>query len=187
MGVPRIRVDNIDDICVLICYLIYSLGCPLSKGQLAEITSFEDAVNYFDLTSAVEKARGHLCIETDVDGEQVYTNTPTGIKAARDLGASLPLSIREKMLGEAVRVYTRDAMKKKGSFLSVRYSKNADDTCTVGITVMDETSAKQKYYISVNVKNEQEAEIIKHKVTADKKRFARYLDAYFDNGSDNGV
>ncbi|MDE6728109.1 MAG: DUF4364 family protein, partial [Oscillospiraceae bacterium] len=149
METPRIRIDEIDDICVLICYLIYSLGCPLSKSQLAEITSLEDAVNFFDFSNALDKVRGHLCAETDVDGETVYTNTPKGIKAARDLGASLPLSVREKMFSEAVRVYTRDAMKKKGSFLSVRYIKNADDSCTVGITVMDETTARQRYYLEI--------------------------------------
>lgn len=179
MEVPRIRIENVDDICVLICYLIYSLGCPLSKSQLAEITSLEEAVNYFDLSSAIEKIRGHLCIETYTDGETVYSNTPNGIKAARDLGASLPLSIREKMFSEAVRVYTRDAMKKKGSFLSVRYIKNVDDTCIVGITVMDEQTAGRKYYVEVTAKDEQEAEAIKHKVIADAKDFARYLDDYF--------
>ena len=179
MEVPRIRIDNVDDICILICYLIYSLGCPLSKSQLAEITSFEDAVNYFDLSGALEKVRGHLCIETYTDGETVYSNTQNGIKAARDLGSSLPLSIREKMFSEAVRVYTRDAMKKKGTFLSVRYIKNVDDTCIVGITVMDEQTAGQKYYVEVTAKNEQEAEAIKRKVASEAKGFAEYLDGYF--------
>lgn len=179
MEVPRIRIENIDDICVLICFLIYSLGCPLSKSQLVEITSFEDAVNYFDLSSALEKVRGHLCIETYVDGETVYSNTPNGIKAARGLGTSLPLSVREKMFSEAVRVYTRDAMKKKGSFLSVRYIKNVDETCIVGITVMDEQTARQKYYVEVTAKDELEADTIKRKVTDDAKGFAQYLDGYF--------
>lgn len=179
MEVPRIRIDNVDDICVLICYLIYSLGCPLSKSQLAEITSFEDAVNFFDLSNALDKVRGNLCVETDTDGETVYSNTPNGIKAARNLAASLPLSIREKMFSEAVRVYTRDAMKKKGSFLSVRYIKNVDDTCIVGITVMDEQTACRKYYVEITATNEQEADTIKHKVIADAKSFARYLDDYF--------
>ena len=55
MQVPRIRIKEIDDICVLVCYLIYSLGCPLTKAQLVEITSFEDAVNYFNLSRALEK------------------------------------------------------------------------------------------------------------------------------------
>lgn len=180
MEIPRIRIDDVDDICVLICYLIYSLGCPLSKSQLAEITSLEDAVNFFDLTNALEKVSGHLCIETDTDGETVYANTPKGIKAARDLGASLPLSVREKMFSEAVRVYTRDAMKKKGSFLSVRYIKNADDTCTVGITVMDESTAHRKYYVEVAAKDESEADNIKHKLSADSRNFAKYLDEYFE-------
>ncbi len=176
---PRIRIEEVDDICVLICYLIYSLGCPLSKEQLIEITALEDAVNYFNLTQALEKVSGHLCEETDVDGEIVYNNTPTGIKAARDLGATLPLSVRDKMFSEAVRVYTRDAMKRKGSFLSVRYIKNADKTCTVGITVMDRNTSRQKYYTEVTVENEELADKIKNKVKSDPEYFMKYLDGFF--------
>lgn len=179
MEIPRIRIDEIDDICVLICYLIYSLGCPLSKEQLIEITSLEDAVNYFNLSQALEKVSGHLCDETDIDGEVFYNNTPKGIKAAKDLGTTLPFSVRDKMFSESVRVYTRDAMKKKGSFLAVRYIKNADGSCTVGITIMDETSSRQKYYTAVTVENEQAADIVKHKVKSDPKAFADYLDKFF--------
>lgn len=179
MQVPRIRVDEIDDICVLVCYLIYSLGCPLTKTQLVEITSLEDAVNYFNLTQALEKLSRHLCDETDIDGETVYNNTSMGIKAARELGATLPLSVRDKMFKEAVRVYTRDAMKKKGSFLAVRYIKNADESCTVGITVMDEETARQKYYVEIAAENAEQADKIKQKVKADPKCFAEYLNGYF--------
>ena len=179
MELPRIRIEEVNDICVLICHLIYSLGCPLSKEQLIEITSLEDAVNYFSLTQALEKVSGHLCEETDIDGEIFYNNTPKGIKAARDLGATLPLSVRDKMFSEAVRVYTRDAMKRKGSFLSVRYIKNSDKTCTVGITIMDESTSKQKYYTEVTVENEERAEIIKHKVISDPKSFSAMLNGFF--------
>ncbi len=179
MQVPRIRIEEIDDICVLICHLIYSLGCPLTKTQLIEITSFEDAVNYFNLTQALEKISGHLCDETDVDGETVYNNTPMGIKAAKELGSSLPLSVRDKMFKEAVRVYTRDAMKKKDSFLAVRYIKNSDESCTVGITVMDKDTARQKYYIEIAANNTGQADRIKQKVKDDPKAFAEYLDNYF--------
>lgn len=179
MEVPRIRIDEVDDICVLICHLIYSLGCPLSKNQLIEITSLEDAVNYFNLSQALEKVSGHLCEEIDIDGEIVYNNTPTGIKAARELGATLPLSVRDKMFNEAVRVYTRDAMRKKGSFLAVRYIKNTDGSCTVGITVMDETTSRQKYYTAVTVENEKKADVIKQKIKSDPKAFSDFLDGYF--------
>lgn len=180
MEIPRIRIEETDDICVLICHLIYSLGCPLSKNQLVEITSFEDAVNYFNLTKALEKLSGRLCEEIDVDGEIVYNNTPTGIKAARELGATLPLSVRDKLFKEAVRVYTRDAMQKKGSFLAVRYIKNADGSCTVGITVMDEFSAQQKYFLEITAENSQKADLIKEKVKSDPRGFAKYLDNFFE-------
>lgn len=179
MEIPRIRIEEVDDICVLICYLIYSLGCPLSRNQLVEITSLEDAVNYFNLTQALEKVSGHLCEESDVDGETVYNNTPNGIKAARDLGATLPLSVRDKMFSEAVRVYTRDAMTKKGSFLAVRYIKNSDGSCTVGITIMDETTSRKKYYTEVTVADDKKADVIKQKLKSDPRAFARYLDDFF--------
>lgn len=181
MQVPRIRIDEIDDICVLVCYIIYSLGCPLTNEQLVEITAFEDAVNYFNLSQALEKLSGHLCEETDLDGEIVYNNTPNGIKAARELGATLPMSVRDKMFKEAVRVYTRDAMQKKGSFLAVRYIKNADGSCTVGITMTDEYTARQKYYIEVTAENTEQADKIKQKVKDDPKAFAKHLDEYFKN------
>lgn len=83
------------------------------------------------------------------------------------------------MFSEAVRVYTRDAMKKKGTFLAVRYIKNADGSCTVGITIMDEVTSRQKYYTAVTVDNEQAADIIKHKVKSDPKAFVNCLDKFF--------
>ena len=83
------------------------------------------------------------------------------------------------MFSEAVRVYTRDAMKKKGSFLSVRYIKNADKTCTVGITIMDETTSRQKYYTEVTVENEEKADLIKQKIKSDPKAFLQCLDGFF--------
>lgn len=179
MEVPRIRVSDIDDICVLICHLIYSLGCPLSKSELIEITSLEDAVNYFNLMSALEKASGHLLDVTDIDGEIVYSNTAMGIKAAKDLGSSIKPSVRDKMFKEAVRVYTRDAMKKNSSFLAVRYIQNSDGSCTIGVRIMDEESAKQDYYLEIAAKNAENADFIKSKIKQDPKAFKTYLDNYF--------
>lgn len=178
MEMPRIRITDIDDICVLICHLIYSLGCPLSRNQLIEITSLEDAVNYFDLMTAIEKANGHLLYETEINGVSVYSITDSGKGAARSLGDSLPFSVRDKMFKEAVRVYTRDAMK-RGSFLKVRYICNSDGTCTLGITINDEDTAQQKYYVSVTAQSEDQANKIKNKIQDNPKEFEKYLDNFF--------
>ncbi|MCH5203405.1 MAG: DUF4364 family protein [Oscillospiraceae bacterium] len=179
MEIPRIRVEKIDDICVLICHLIYSLGCPLSKNQLIEITSLEDAVNYFGLIKALDKANGHLLSAVEIDDELIYSNTEFGTKAARELSTSIPLSIRDKMFQEAVRVYTRDAMKKKGTMVAVRYIQNSDNTCTVGVRIMDEETTNQKYFLEMNADNPEKADLIKNKIKKDPKAFIKYLDDFF--------
>lgn len=180
MGIPRIRVESIDDICVLLCHLIYSLGCPLSKNQLVEITALEDAVNYFNLMKAIDKANGHLLSAVETDDETFYSNTEVGNKAARELCSSIPLSVRDKMFQEAVRVYTRDAMKKKGTMTAIRYIRNSDGVCTIGVRIMDEETVNQKYYIEMNAKDLEEADHIKNKIKSDPKAFVKYLDSYFN-------
>lgn len=181
MNVPRIRIEDIDQISVLISYLIYELGCPLTRNQIIEITSLEEAVNYFDLTQSLEKSTGHLWTEVDLNDEKALTNTDNGIKAAIELADTLPISIREKMFSEAVRVYTRDAMEKGGSFLSADYEKNNDGTCTVNIKVIDTDTTQQKYNIYIETQNEDEAETIKKKVKKDPNKFAKYLNDFFFN------
>lgn len=179
MNTPRIRIDEVNDICVLISYLIYALGCPLTKNQLIEITSLEEAVNYFNLIQALEKSTGNLCTEVELNGDKAFANTQIGIKTAIELGDTLPISIREKMFQEAVRVYTRDAMEKGGSFLTADYVKRNDETCTLNINVIDTETTKQKYHISIETPNEEEAERIRNKVKKNPNAFARYLDSFF--------
>jgi len=174
--VPRITIDNVDDIRILICYLIYSLGCPLTKNQLIEITSLEQAVNYFDLSAALSTIGERLCTVSEIDGVPLYSNTRLGVKAAKEFSDKLPASVREKMFGEAVRIYTRDAIKRDAA-VSVKTSRNSDDTLNVGVTIFDPKSGRAKYYLSVLAESNEEAERIKEK--ARSRRFKEYLDDYF--------
>ncbi len=174
--VPRITVENIDDIRILICYLIYSLGCPLNKNQLIEITSLEQAVNYFDLSAALNGIGERLCTVTEPDGIPLYSNTRLGVKAAKEFSSRLPASVREKMFNEAVKVYTRDAIKRDAT-VSVKTTRNSDNSLTVGITVYDLKTGRSKYCLSVLAESDEEAENIKKK--AKSRRFREYLDDYF--------
>lgn len=176
--IPRIKVDDIHSIRILICHLIYSLGCPLTHSQLVEITSLEQAVNYFDLIDALNGIEERLCTVDEVDGEPVYANTKLGDEAAREFCNMLPVSVREKMFEEAVKVYTRDAMKKNNLF-AVRYAENDNGTCTIGISIKSEETGKQKYYLNIYAENKQQAENIKNKVKESPKELRNYLDKYF--------
>lgn len=176
--IPRIRVDDIQSIRILVCHLIYSLGCPLTRSQLIEVTSLEQAVNYFDLMEALDGIDERLCEVREIDDEPVYINTKLGDDAAREFCNMLPASIREKMFEEAVKVYTRDAMKKNNLF-AVRYAENDNGTCTIGISIKSEETGKQKYYLNIYTENKDQAEHIKNKVKESPIALREYLDNYF--------
>lgn len=177
--IPRIRVDDVQSIRILVCHLIYSLGCPLRKSQLIEITALEQAVNYFDLIEALDGIEERLCTVEEIDDDLIYANTKLGDAAAREFGNTLPASIREKMFEEAVKVYTRDAMK-KDKLYAVRYAENENGSCTIGISIKDSATAKQKYYLNIFTPDKESAERIKNKIKADPASFNSYLDKYFE-------
>ncbi len=178
-NVPRIRVDDVQSIRILVCHLIYSLGCPLTKQQLIEITSLEQAVGYFELTEALDGIGDRLCTVEEIDGDLVYDNTKLGITAAKEFSSMLPASVREKMFEEAVKVYTRDAMRKNKQ-LAVRYAENDNGSCTIGISMKDEATGKQKYYLNIYTGDKASAESIKNKIKANPTEFQKYLDRYFE-------
>lgn len=175
---PRIRIEDKGEIQILVCHLIYALGCPLSREQLLEITSYEDAVNYFDITEALDAITDRLCTSQEINGQTVYSNTALGVKAAKEFENTIPVSLREKLFDEAVRVYTRDAIR-RDCRLEVRYAKGADGSCTLGITVRDEKSGKEKYFLKVNTDSSERADEIKGRIKASPKDFENYLDNYF--------
>lgn len=174
---PRIKVENIEEIRILVCHLIYSLGCPLSEDQLVEITSLEDAVNYFDLMQALDGITERLCICHEVNGTRLYENTALGNAAAMEFSMELPQSIREKMFAEAVRVYTRD--EGKMSLVSVRYAENGNGTCTLGVSIKSPHTGRQKYYITINAENKAEADFIKDRILEDTEKFKKHIEDYF--------
>lgn len=176
---PRIRVDDINKIRILVCHLIYSIGCPLNRDQLIEITSLEQAVNYFDLMQALDGIQERLCVCQEINGVPVYSNTPLGDAAAREFGSDLPQSVREKMFEEAVRVYTRDEIK-KDSLVAVRYAEHENGTCTIGVTIKSEKTGRQKYYLTISTADKDEADFIKRRIQRSPENFRRYLESYFD-------
>lgn len=175
---PRIRIEDKSEIQILVCHLIYALGCPLSREQLFEISSYEDAVNYFDMSDALDSITQRLCTSQEINGQTVYANTPLGVKAAKEFENTLPASLREKLFEEAVRVYTRDAIR-RDCRLEVRYAKSADGSCTLGITVRDEKSGREKYFLKVHTDSSEHADRIKSKIKASPQEFEEYLDNYF--------
>ncbi len=93
------------EIKILICYLLHSVKTPLSFEELAMIFQEEGAVNYFSFCEAFKEltVSGHL-----LSGEKShYTLGPLGTETAMRLARSLPQSLRDNVVGTAMKLLAR--------------------------------------------------------------------------------
>ncbi len=123
------------EIKILICYLLKSIGRPISKTQLNSAVSGHGLVNYFDLSGALSELlrSEHIRLVED-GGEECYTTTPLGEQTADSLGKSIPASVKEKALGACMRLLARLQTEKE---TAVSIDKT-DDGFVVHCAILDE-------------------------------------------------
>lgn len=107
MEAPKITITEKFDIQVLICYLLSHLG-KLSEPNLIEIITDDEAVNYFDLISALAQMEEKELISIEkTDGVELYTVLPKGEMMAAEFEQKIPLSVREKTMELGKKIKTR--------------------------------------------------------------------------------
>ena len=105
-GIEPGGLRNRDDIKLLICYMLKSLGKAVPKRLITESLTLEALANYFEINNAVselEKA-GHI-IKTDEETES-YVISPTGETIAQGLDVMLPRTVREKAISAVLKLTT---------------------------------------------------------------------------------
>ena len=105
LGAPR----SGSEIKVLICYLLCSVGFPLSKSQMGEVFQSRGYVNYFEYTAALSELceSHHIEIVDSQRGDDYYAATSLGIATAQTLERSIPASVREKSVKAALDLLAR--------------------------------------------------------------------------------
>lgn len=95
---PEEKLTNIQDIKLLFCYILFSIGAPVKRDVVLAALQDYGYVNYFDAASAFSELLkdGSICkYEKD---KNFYEITERGNLIAKELKRNLPLSIREKAL-----------------------------------------------------------------------------------------
>lgn len=95
------------EIKILICSLLHALKEPLSKAQMNEVFTGNGLVNYFQFADAAGEllSDGHMEIIEEMRPEgEYYRLLPKGIQTAREFEKSLPLSVREKAVNNALQL-----------------------------------------------------------------------------------
>lgn len=93
-GVEPGGLWNQNDIRILICYVLDSVGAPLPREDIARLLQQKGLANYFevgDALGALERL-GHI----GQDGQGLCSIRETGREIAGALAGTLPLSVREK-------------------------------------------------------------------------------------------
>lgn len=97
------------EIKMLLCYLLNSVGEPMTFSQINEACRKDGLVNYFELAEALGELVGNAHLEREQSAQgDIYSLTGRGREAAASFAKSIPLSVREKAEKAAKIALTRD-------------------------------------------------------------------------------
>ena len=103
---------NKNEIRVLLCYLLNSIGTEISKTGLNNIIQSTQLVNFFETNDSLSQmVESGLVSSVFHDGEEYFSLTPEGVEFAEKLDTLLPSYIREAVVNEAIGVVAREKMR----------------------------------------------------------------------------
>jgi hypothetical protein len=107
-GIEPGGLRDINEIKILICYLLKNAGAPLSFESINEIIQKDGLANYFEFAQSIKElvdlGNVELTKNNDMD---YYTVTKLGVGMANTFERRLPLAVREKAVKAAIRLIAR--------------------------------------------------------------------------------
>ncbi len=128
-GIAPGGIIDFEGIQVLICYLLKNIPQPLTKAQLDEILPGSELVNYFDYSQALDLLQKNGNIARAEDG--CFEITPRGAKSCDILQDSLPVSIRDRILGRGMRVVHKTDVLAENEFSIETIDDNVCLVCNI--------------------------------------------------------
>ena len=109
-GVRPGGLRSAEEIKVLLCYLLHTVGQPLPRDAITEIITTEGMANYFDTEEAIEELlRLQHLIQSD---ERQIATTVTGGQIGESLSVRIPYTLREKSVKAALQLLKRRRIEK---------------------------------------------------------------------------
>lgn len=154
------------EIRILLCYLLKSVGVPLTRSEIESALLGEELVNYFELSDALDKlcTLGHLKFEN-----HTYQITPSGSDLADTLSGELPRSVRETAVNA---VLTAQQYKRKLAQHKAKVTQTEDGwrtSCTI------EDLGEPVFSCELYLPDELTANAVKEKFIRDGDRIFRCM------------
>ena len=124
-----------NDIRILLCYILTSVGAPLSRQDLSRIIQEKGLANYFE----VEDALATLLKQGNItQAEQgCCAVTRGGLEIANSLDATLPLSVRDKALEAAFTLLAQAKAQRENRVEMQKIKQGYQVTCHISGGDMD--------------------------------------------------
>lgn len=106
-GIAPGGLRNKDDIKVLICYLLKSSPCRVSRDTLGDVMQDQGIANYFEAMDAVSELLSNGNIKSDFENDKEFLEiTENGKQAVLQIEHTLPKTVREKAVRSLLRFLT---------------------------------------------------------------------------------
>lgn len=130
-GVTPGGMHSKNDIKLLICYVLASVKCGISKADILSILQENRFANYFEAIDAFSDLLENNNIYCNDESANTYTVTKSGKLISDQLDVSLPLSVRERALSAALKVQSRVKREKENDVTIKKADCGYFVTCNV--------------------------------------------------------
>ena len=151
-GVTPGGLYNAEEIKILLCYMLHTVGQPIQRDQVTGIITAEGLANYFDTEEAIEELirLQHLVQSED---RQLAT-TVTGAQIGESLSVRVPYTVRDRAGNAALQLLKRREIERENQVEIQRLETGGfevtcivqdqnTDLLRVTLHVTDEWQAKQ--------------------------------------------
>jgi hypothetical protein len=159
-GVEPGGLTNVQEIRILLCYMLHTVGAPIPRDALTDIITAGGMANYFDTEEAIEDLLrlGHL-VQTE---DRLVATTATGNQIGNSLGMRIPYTLRERSVKAALQLLKRRQVEQDNK---VDICKLEEGGYTVTCSVMD--GERTLLSVTLHVSDVWQAEQIKEQFLTD--------------------
>ena len=129
-GVEPGGLNNTQDIKILLCYMLYTIGQPIGRDEVLDVILTAGMANYFDTENAIEELLrlGHLT----QDENKMLAVSNTGGRIGNDLSVRVPYTLRERSVKAALQMLKRHRIEEENKVDIRRLDGGGYEvTCTV--------------------------------------------------------
>ena len=159
-GVEPGGLTNVQEIRILLCYMLNSVAAPIPRDALTDIITAGGMANYFDTEDAIEDLiRLQHLVQTE---DRLVATTVTGNQIGESLGVRIPYTLRERSVKAALQLLKRREVERDNK---VNIRKLEEGGYEVTCIVMDGERALLS--VTLRVSDPHQAEQIKEQFLTD--------------------